>query len=513
MGISALRASTAAAVLCLAAPAWAVTPAEVWQSWQDLSQSYGQTLTTGAVDDAGDTLTVTDMVLTQDQDGVKTEVTISELVFTDNGDGSVDIAMPADVPMTVTTPPAAGATEPTTVTILMSQPDLSLTASGEADAVSYEMAGPEATIKLDSIDGPDADKVDLVAEVKLTDLEGGYTVETVDDTSSLSYEMNATSMNMTVTGKGLPVAEGADAATSGPTDLNLVLGMADLAVSGEGSILSPAVMENFGKALAEGMSSSGEMSAGATSVTMDVTEAGKTTNLVGTGASSSFQFGIGPDGLRYGGGGKDVSMSVKGTDIPFPELKVTYAEAAVDLLIPLLKGAEPQDFVFLTRLVDFTVSDEVWAMFDPAGQLPRDPATLVFDAKGKATVTADIADTATMESMETAPGELNALDLTEIRAKFAGAELTGTGNFTFDNTDLVTFQGVPAPTGKLDLKLTGGNGLMDKLVAMGMLSEDDVMGFRMMLSMFANTAADKDEMTSTLEFKDKGFYANGQRLQ
>ena len=94
-----------------------------------------------------------------------------------------------------------------------------------------------------------------------------------------------------------------------------------------------------------------------------------------------------------------------------------------------------------------------------------------------------------------------------------GAELTGEGAFTFDNTDLVTFGGMPAPTGKLDLRLVGGNALMEKLVTLGILSAEDVMGANMMLSMFANPGPGEDEMSSTLEFKDKGFYANGQRLQ
>ena len=98
-------------------------------------------------------------------------------------------------------------------------------------------------------------------------------------------------------------------------------------------------------------------------------------------------------------------------------------------------------------------------------------------------------------------------------ARVAGAELTGTGAFTFDNTDLETFGGVPAPTGKIDLKVTGANTLMDTLISMGLLSEEDAMGARMMMSMFANPGAGEDEFTSVLEFKDKGFYANGQRLQ
>ena len=92
--------------------------------------------------------------------------------------------------------------------------------------------------------------------------------------------------------------------------------------------------------------------------------------------------------------------------------------------------------------------------------------------------------------------------------------MTGTGAFTFDNTDMTTFAGMPAPDGKLDLKLMGGNGLLDKLVTMGLLSSDDAMGARMMVSMFANAGAEgTDELTSTIEFKDKILYANGQRMQ
>jgi hypothetical protein len=123
-------------------------------------------------------------------------------------------------------------------------------------------------------------------------------------------------------------------------------------------------------------------------------------------------------------------------------------------------------------------------------------------------------DNAANEAMDGAsPFELHALDLTEIRAKIAGAELTGNGALTFDNTDLETYGGVPTPTGKIDLRLIGGNTLLDKLVGMGMMTDEDAMGARMMMSMFANPGAAADELTSTLEFKDKHFFANGQQLQ
>lgn len=512
MGIRALRASTAFAAICISSPLWAATPAEVWQSWQDMSTSYGQTIATESVEETDDGITVTGLTATYEKDGVKSTSTIDSLEFVDNGDGTVSVTMPETMPLTLTIPPTETSGSPTTVSITVSQTDVEMTASGEADAISYDYSASELSVKLDEIEGVDAKAVNLVAEAKFADLAGSYSVEKDGEDTSLGYDMTASSMNLTLSGKDTDPSPGADG-TAGPSDVNMVFSMADLEMSGDGTPMNPAMMDNLGKALADGWSSTATLTAGATTMVADVTEAGKATHIDMTGATSGFNFGIGAEGLVYGGSGTDVAMTMSGGDIPFPELKLSYAEAAFNLAMPLVKGDEPQDFALLTKLVDFKISDEVWDMFDPTKQLPRDPATLVIDTKGTATVTADIADPAQMENMAAPPAQLDSLDLTELHAKIAGAELIGSGAFTFDNTDMTTFPGFPAPTGKVDLKVTGGNGLMDKLVAMGMMSEEDVMGFRMMLAMFANTSADKDEMTSTIEFKDKGFFANGQRLQ
>ncbi|MCP4621051.1 MAG: DUF2125 domain-containing protein, partial [Bradyrhizobium sp.] len=111
------------------------------------------------------------------------------------------------------------------------------------------------------------------------------------------------------------------------------------------------------------------------------------------------------------------------------------------------------------------------------------------------------------------PGELRGLTLNELLLSVAGAELTGSGDFTFDNTDLESFDGMPAPEGEANLKLVGANNLIDKLVGMGLLSDDDAMGARMMMGMFAVSAGD-DVVTSKIEVNDEGHVlANGQRLK
>ncbi len=65
------------------------------------------------------------------------------------------------------------------------------------------------------------------------------------------------------------------------------------------------------------------------------------------------------------------------------------------------------------------------------------------------------------------PGEIHALDVTDLQVKAVGASVTGSGALTFDNSDLTTFFRRSRSDGKLDLKVVGANALLDKLVAMG----------------------------------------------
>lgn len=507
MKFQALCASTALVSTLAAVPAHAVTPEDVWKSWQDLSTSYGQTLTTESVVQDGSDIVVTGLKVTQTDAEATVESVIDELTFTDNGDGTVRVTMSDSFPLTVTVPDESGS--PVTIAVQLSQPGLEVVASGEADATKYDFSAPAMTVTLDRIEG--TDPVDLAAEATFANLAGSYLFAGPADARTLDSSFSADSMTVSVVGNDLPPSE-ADGAEAGPTDLNFAITMTGLAGTSTGTILSPAMMADLTAAMASGFASTVDFTSASTSYTMDVTEAGGQTRISGTGGESNFSFAMGDGGFRYGGGSKDLEMTLNVPEIPIPDLKLSYGEAAFNMALPIVETEEPRDFAFLTRLVDLKVSDEIWAIFDPAAVLPRDPATIIVDTKGKARVTADLSDPAALEG-DAAPGEIHALDVTELRASVAGAELTGAGAFTFDNTDLATFGGMPAPTGKLDLRLVGGNALMEKLVSLGFLSAEDVMGANLMLSMFANPGPGEDELSSTLEFKDKGFYANGQRLQ
>jgi hypothetical protein len=147
--------------------------------------------------------------------------------------------------------------------------------------------------------------------------------------------------------------------------------------------------------------------------------------------------------------------------------------------------------------------------------LPRDPATLALDVTGKAKMTVDIFDPANAELLENgAPlGEFNAVNINNLTLSAVGANLTGSGAFTFDNSDMTTMPGMPRPDGAIDLRLQGANALIDTLVNMGFVQQEQAMGARMMMGMFG-VPEGEDTLTSKIEVNEQGHVlANGQRIR
>ena len=236
--------------------------------------------------------------------------------------------------------------------------------------------------------------------------------------------------------------------------------------------------------------------------------------LISSSTGAKLGVAMGPEGLSYDGGQQDIEVSVTAADMPFP-IQFSMAESAFNLKMPVLKSEEPQDFAFGVTLDRFEMSDMIWGIFDPTGQLPRDPATLVVDLSGKAKLLFELMDpevTATMG--DEAPGEIHALNVNEVSLDVAGAEFDASGAITFDNDDMQTVAGMPKPLGALDLSLVGGVALLDKLVAMGLVPQDQAMGARMMMGLFTVPGEGEDSLTSRIEFTEEGgILANGQQIK
>jgi hypothetical protein len=221
---------------------------------------------------------------------------------------------------------------------------------------------------------------------------------------------------------------------------------------------------------------------------------------------------VGEEGVAYDVAVTDLAADVTGSEMPFP-FKMTAASYGFGLSAPVAPTDAPAPFSLKLDLTDVAVNNEIWAMVDPTAALPRDPATVRLDLSGAAQLDVALTDPAQMATMGPGfPGKLQDLTLNELTIKAVGASVDGTGQFTFDNTDTTTFPGMPRPDGRIDLTVMGANGLIDKLVAMGLVPADQVMMGRMMLGMFAKDVGN-DTLESTIEVKDGQVLANGQRIR
>jgi hypothetical protein len=87
--------------------------------------------------------------------------------------------------------------------------------------------------------------------------------------------------------------------------------------------------------------------------------------------------------------------------------------------------------------------------------------------------------------------------------------LSGTAELSFAPGQIV-----PMPVGSADLRLSGGNALLDALMAGGLVPSDQGAFVRGMANVFARPGATPDTLESTVEFgADGSITANGIPLQ
>ncbi|MCF6316461.1 MAG: DUF2125 domain-containing protein [Marinosulfonomonas sp.] len=476
-----------------------VTAAEVWQDWHDYMTSFGYEVTSKN-ETSGDTVTVNDMIIAMDlpEDGGTIKVSFGTLIFKGQGDGTVAVMLPETMPVGI------DAGDEFSVTMNYNLSDMSMVVSGSAAEMTYTYSAAQMGISIADLmiegDKIDDAKLDLI----LTNISGS----TVSTTGNIRHMVQSFSADMLTY----------DFAIEEPGDGSFAMAVkgsiADFKGNSDSMIPNGVDFEQFAAALTAGFAVKGGLTWGAGGYEFSTTDGGGSMTGSSSSDSGSLDFGMDRDSIHYGGTAIGTKASFTSPALPFP-VDISIAESVFNLLMPVNKSDAPSDFGMTIKLGDFTVSDGIWAMFDPGGILSRDPATINLDLSGKANWLVDIMDPESDDMADVEiPGQLHALTLKALQVKVAGADLTGSGAFTFNNDDLETFDGLPAPTGALDLKLTGGNGLIDNLVKMGLLPEDQAMGARMMMGLFAVVGDGDDTLTSKIEVNGDGsILANGQHLK
>lgn len=477
-----------------------VTSSDVWEALKSQLGLYGEI--SANQNQIDDTLVISDIVLTQNANGVLSTTSLSGAIgFREIGDGRVEINYPEQMQAKVTSAmpdaPAVG------LVLDFSQRGMTTIASGTADNIRHDFNAPSMTYNMSGLQVGD-DEMDGAVTINMTDIAGFWTNSGTEDRRlEAEYGMAAMAIGANFT----------DPAQGGSMVFNLT--MSDLDLTTDNTVPASFDPNKPEELFTSGFAVDADITYGATSYTAQVVAEGQTTNLEGSIGNGTFNVGMDQGGIRYATSANDVTAGGGIVGLPIPPVEVNFSSSSFELAMPLAKSDTAQDFKFVSTLKEMTVSDFLWAMVDPAQQLPRSPATIVMDLSGKANWLVDIMNPEVAENLGgTIPGKIESLSLNDLQVTIAGAELTGDGAFTFDNNDLQTFGGMPRPQGAIELALSGGITLLDKLTAMQLVPQEQAMGIKMMSGLFTKPGTGPDTLTTKIEIDaNGGVFANGQQLQ
>jgi hypothetical protein len=214
--------------------------------------------------------------------------------------------------------------------------------------------------------------------------------------------------------------------------------------------------------------------------------------------------------------GEGVEFNMLLPDVfPFP-ISGSMGAAAGGYKFPLMPSEDPQDVALRLDFSDLVISEDLWGLFDPSAELPRDPASINIDVAGTVISGIDALNFAEFEAQfeqAVPPISLETLTINEISVSAIGASALATGSFIVDNSDTTTFDGFPAPEGSAILNVEGANALIDRLIAFGVIGQEEAGMARLGMGFIAKSTGD-DAFETRLDVNDEGHViVNGQRMR
>lgn len=476
-----------------------VSAQEVWDNWQSQMAIYGEdNLTIGAETMSGDTLTVESVTMELSENDVSVIAQMGPITFTENGDGTVTIGLPESYGASLDI-------EGTPIDLTVALENMQLVASGVPEMISYDLTGDSYSISIDSL-GPEFEEEGVLnaAQVVSSDITGAYVVRS-GNLTNIDYAITVGSVEFDVDLREV----------DGPGKIFVDADISDLIAAMKIALPPEMDMASQESMFVDGFALEAGYSVGASTYVFDIDIDGEAAKGSVSLEQAALEVAMDYDGLYYASEGSGIAAALSfPNELPFPvEIELGAYDYGFD--IPMSQEGAPREFALGLALVDLSVSDSIWNLIDPGTVLPRDPATIAMDLSGEVTPFFDFLDPeqADAAAMADVPGEIHGVTLNDLTLSIAGAEVLGTGDFTFDNSDFQTIPGMPRPQGEANFELNGVNGLIDKLVQIGIIPEGEAMMPRMMLGMFATPVGD-DALTSRIEINDQGhIFANGQRLQ
>lgn len=496
--------------LMAATSAPALTADELWAAWQKDYTTLGYEISTGGQSRAGDTVTITDLVLTQkdsetDSEGKtiasRTQLEIPSVALTEQPDGTV-LAKTSPT-ITAHSESRIDTSAPVSVTIRVDQQDANALVSGTPEALAYKFDAPKVTVTLVDAQTTKADggaaPSPVAFAMTLQGIKANYATALADGLQKQASHVTIDSLSMN--GSGTDDESGASYAIAAT--------MNDMEGNNASTLPEGVDISDLGAAVAKGASVSFSGSYGTASLQISQSGDAKSMQISATSQSGTTSGAMSSDGFIYKAAAQNPHIELQKSpdpSLPVP-MSADLSQISTEFSFPLAQADAAQPFSGKVTMTGLTVSDSVWALLDPNRKLPRTPADLSVDLGGMARISGDLFGPQTAPA-QSAPVEIDRVDINNVHLSIAGLTLDGKGGATVDNS-----AGTPVPSGAVDLSLTGANALMDNLVSIGLAQQQQSMIVKMMLGLYA-VQAGPDAYTSKIEMKPTGeILANGQRIR
>lgn len=488
---------------------------ELWAAWQEGAKNAGAVLSAVELRE-GNRLVLQDVRLDTGGDGGV--IQLETVTLTNQADGSVGVVLPERFPLVIELPlppGSAGGTEeyrPEKVVLAVEAPQLQFTVRGIRERADFQANAPQITVSLDRFIPP------------LPAGQGEVTISMALEGADLRYLQDLA--------VAVPIVDGALAFESltaslivnGSKDGNGVMalsaGKSSAAFSAAvpaGAVAPAPELGEVLKLLDGGLRASAKIDLGPLAFTGDIRPEGEEIPTAFDLSAMATTLSVGLDAAAVGyeaavrGFGARVTADMP--EVPGNEISLSLEEYRTSAKAGLNGLRGPQDWSLAYVIRGFGMSEQMWDQFDPARVMPREPMTVALDLAGRYGILPE----ALAPDWTPLPGQTPLSEfgfrLNEFDLALFGLTMTGQGGLDLDMSDLTTFDGLPAPAGRLSFLTGGAYALIDRLAQLGRMSDEDVTGARAALLMLGRAGEEPDTLHTDLDFRDKGFFLNGIRIR
>jgi len=467
-----------------------VSPQDVWDNLAAYSGTFGSELS-ATLSQSGDTLTATDVTVTFLPNGDHPlQISLGEMSLTGQPDGTVTVIYPEDqlVKMAEIGPEANESG-----TLRITRTDLNLIASGTPGDITYTATASAFGIELVEVqdNNPDALNRDIAFNFQGTGMVASTRINTLADLASTTNSTAYDTLLVDITAQ--PSLDESQKIKFFLTDAKIGY-----------SVTRESTRDgwtSFTDALRNGLAMGITATAKEMALDGTIVEPGDPPfDMRGTAKNADVVYGLSSKGLDYLAGSQGIElMLAEQSDLPF-QINAAIDSIRTKFLLPILPS---EDVQYLTVDLDYkglTIGDDLWDMADPGAILSRDPAALRLSTKIGLLLRAGFFDG--LEEGAAAPGpgmDVTDVEIYELHLAALGASFDGTADVTIDMDGTEHFFGLPSPTGVSNFTLTGAHGLLDNLVALGLIGNADTFPARSFIGLLTTATDTPDVLTSTIE--------------